>query len=396
MTVAISFTAMPAYAAEAEGIAISTADDLRAMENNPSGKYYLTRDIEVPENMALFTDYNKPFTGTLDGKGHKLKNYKISSGSYTDTGLFKYAKGATFKNFSMTGINVNVTGSGGCIGILTYKGEKCSFSKIKLSGKVTADLSGSDEGFFEIAGICFMGSGGGSISDCQTSVDVTAKSGLPQNEIHASGVALYYDSGTIKKCTNSGDITVSGKMDLGCYLEAFGITGKCRTLTSCENKGKITVSASGDYAENVLAAGLAGTLSADTGKAISCSNTAAITVNSTVKNCTDGVSAAGIVNDSPSVSKCKNSGKITVTAKKGSALVGGVAAEVYKIEQSYNKGIVNVTSGKGEVGGLTGYTCGMKNSYNVGTVSLSGKGFVGGLTGHALAGPFYNRYLITH
>ena len=76
MTVAISFTAMPAYAAEAEGIAISTADDLRAMENNPSGKYYLTRDIEVPENMALFTDYNKPFTGTLDGKGHKLKTTK--------------------------------------------------------------------------------------------------------------------------------------------------------------------------------------------------------------------------------------------------------------------------------------------------------------------------------
>ena len=42
----MSFAAVPAYAAE--GTAISTADDLKAMESNPSGSYYLANDIEVP------------------------------------------------------------------------------------------------------------------------------------------------------------------------------------------------------------------------------------------------------------------------------------------------------------------------------------------------------------
>ena len=49
--------------AAASGTAISTADDLKAMENNPSGSYYLANDIEVPANMSLFTDQDRPFNG---------------------------------------------------------------------------------------------------------------------------------------------------------------------------------------------------------------------------------------------------------------------------------------------------------------------------------------------
>ena len=73
----MSFAAIPAYAAE--GTAISTADDLKAMESNPSGSYYLANDIEVPANLTLFTDYDHPFTGTLDGNGHKIKGYTYTS-----------------------------------------------------------------------------------------------------------------------------------------------------------------------------------------------------------------------------------------------------------------------------------------------------------------------------
>ena len=69
----MSFAALPAYAAS--GTAITNADDLKAMENNPSGSYYLANDIEVPANLALFTDSRTPFTGTFDGNGHAIKNY---------------------------------------------------------------------------------------------------------------------------------------------------------------------------------------------------------------------------------------------------------------------------------------------------------------------------------
>lgn len=73
----MSFAALPAYAAS--GTAITSADDLKAMENNPSGSYYLANDIEVPANLSLFADYDRPFTGTLDGNGHKIKGYTYIS-----------------------------------------------------------------------------------------------------------------------------------------------------------------------------------------------------------------------------------------------------------------------------------------------------------------------------
>ena len=57
------FAAVPAYAAS--GTAITNADELKAMSAN--GNYYLANDIEVPANLILFTSYDAPFTGTLDG-----------------------------------------------------------------------------------------------------------------------------------------------------------------------------------------------------------------------------------------------------------------------------------------------------------------------------------------
>lgn len=36
--------------------------------NNPGGNYYLTNDITLPANTAICSQ-QKPFTGTLDGKG---------------------------------------------------------------------------------------------------------------------------------------------------------------------------------------------------------------------------------------------------------------------------------------------------------------------------------------
>ena len=59
LAVAFAIPAGPGlYVADAatDGIAISTADDLKAMEKNPSGSYYLANDIEVPANLILFTD----------------------------------------------------------------------------------------------------------------------------------------------------------------------------------------------------------------------------------------------------------------------------------------------------------------------------------------------------
>ncbi len=51
-----------------------------------------------------------PFTGTLDGKGHSLKNYTMTNGMIpTRTQvLFSSANGATFKNIKIEGYKATI------------------------------------------------------------------------------------------------------------------------------------------------------------------------------------------------------------------------------------------------------------------------------------------------
>lgn len=103
MAMALACTSSPAdlhmgaatetvYAAQA--VAISSEEDLVAMQENPDGNYYLAKDITIKGNLNLFPNYydydtkvqhEECFTGSLDGKGHTIKNY-------TGMGLFNNAK----------------------------------------------------------------------------------------------------------------------------------------------------------------------------------------------------------------------------------------------------------------------------------------------------------------
>ena len=101
LAVAFAIPAGPGlYVADAatNGTAISTADDLKAMEKNPSGNYYLANDIEVPANLTLFTSYNKPFTGIFDGNGHTIKNLWAKRENSAGIALFGYTEKAILKN----------------------------------------------------------------------------------------------------------------------------------------------------------------------------------------------------------------------------------------------------------------------------------------------------------
>lgn len=78
----------------AQETAINSEQDLIAMQNNPKGNYYLAKDITIKGNLNLFPNYydydmkvqhEECFTGSLDGKGHTIKNY-------TGMGLFNNAK----------------------------------------------------------------------------------------------------------------------------------------------------------------------------------------------------------------------------------------------------------------------------------------------------------------
>ena len=122
----------------AQETAINSEQDLIAMQNNPKGKYYLAKDITITKKLNMFPDYQDDngdyrvdsFMGTLDGKGHKIKNY-------AGIGLFDNAKNATFKNIIMTNVTIEGTQSAAA---LVYSAKKCTFTNITVQRQPAQEL----------------------------------------------------------------------------------------------------------------------------------------------------------------------------------------------------------------------------------------------------------------
>ena len=384
LAVAFAIPAGPGlYVADAatNGTAISTADDLKAMEKNPSGSYYLANDIEVPANMMLFTNYNKPFTGTLDGNGHAIKGYTYTSrADWTEqVALFGYTKNATFKNLKMTNVNISLN-QAGTVAPLVADSEKCKFSNISVSGKITGKYMRM------AAGIVAYSYGGGTFTNCKNSADVTVTNAAEGSTI--AGVASYIGSeASMKNCSNSGKISISGNIEGDAFIAA-GVAANIGKTTSCRNSGAITVSAigNGQMNESSIAAGVA----AEVETAVSCSNTGKVSMKATIEavdpNKVGGVFGSVV----KSASKCYNKGTVSYSGKSYRGVeVGGLSTYAYKINQSYNKGSVTVkmTGTKkaedNKIGGICGETLDMRNCYNTGNVTATGKAFVGGISGYA-------------
>ena len=384
LAVAFAIPAGPGlYVAHAatNGTAISTADDLKAMEKNPSGNYYLANDIEVPANLMLFTSYDKPFTGTLDGNGHAIKGYTYTSrADWTEqVALFGYAKNATFKNLKMTKVNISLN-SANTVAALVADSEKCKFSNISVSGKITGKY------IRMAAGIVAYSYGGGTFTNCKNSADVTVTNAAEGSTI--AGVASYIGSeASMKNCSNSGKISISGNIEGDAFIAA-GVAANIGKTTSCRNSGAITVSAigNGQMNESSIAAGVA----AEVETAVSCSNTGKVSMKATIEavdpNKVGGVFGSVV----KSASKCYNKGTVSYSGKSHRGVeAGGLSAYAYKINQSYNKGSVTVkmTGTKkaedNKIGGICGETLDMRNCYNTGNVTATGKAFVGGISGYA-------------
>ena len=79
IAISMSLNVIPVFAADAEGTLVSTFEDLQAMENNPTGIYYLTADIAAKPNTILFADDGMPFKGTVNGNRHKITGYSYSA-----------------------------------------------------------------------------------------------------------------------------------------------------------------------------------------------------------------------------------------------------------------------------------------------------------------------------
>ena len=350
MAMALACTSSPAdlhmgaatetvYAAQA--VAISSEADLVAMQENPDGNYYLAKDITINGNLNLFPNYydydtkvqhEECFTGSLDGRGHKIKNY-------TGIGLFDNAKNATFKNIVMTNVDLETPEmrmAEGCAALVRCA-QKCSFSNITVSGKAKSRGAGTVK----------------KIENCVNSGDITIKNtvddGYAGSDFEMKACGLVEDSyGQVKGCGNTGKISVTnkdGKMTRA-SITVSGVIAEYRSSCSvkqCYNKG--TVSFTGICSESSP-----GYIS--------------------------GVGAGG------SMTECYNTGKIIVNTKDGVSYVGGVTQYGTKLKNCYNAGTVSLT-GKGYAGGVAGNLSAGSCNYNVGKVTAKGKNaYAGEIAGY--------------
>lgn len=394
----------PQKAQAAQEIPISSAEDLQKMEENPSGSYYLTKDITVPANTVLFKTYETQFTGTLDGKGHAINGYTYSDDKWTDAAsLFSYAANATFKNLKMSNVNISLRGGGNACALVS-SATNCTFENITTSGKITVGGTASNA-----AGIAVGVNEKGTFIKCVNKADITVNAyditnSAEQDDIdseggYACGIAGYASESTAKQCSNSGKITINGDLRWASDgITAVGLFNGIKSITASKNTGSVTaknVSGTGStgYVNNgtVLACGVTSAVT----KMSSCYNTAKISASNNNKNV--GVVAVGITNsatgENTNVLRCYNKGAIQISGIVGSKSksrtisgAGGVGGlDVYSVTESYNTGKVtaNVSSGDLTVGGVVASVVNVRNCYNTAKISASSSagGYIGGIAG---------------
>lgn len=403
----------PAYAASTK---ISSAQDLLAMEENPSGDYVLTKDITVPKNTHLFVD--TPFIGTLNGNGHKLKGYK----STESTAIFANAKFAQFKNLSVTGVDIKVSGT---VAALVENSDNCEFYNVGVSGNIVSEGDGGSVG-------AIAAYGNGSMEKCRNSAKITAKT--KTSEKNVGGLAGDFNPSLLKNCSNSGAVILTTSKDtlvIDPFAEngIYGVThsvsglvsGSADRTASCKNSGNITVNVNykvdtsagwqnDDYGVDLFVSGIC---KLGAGPVSSSGNTGKIKVKS-AKTAKYGFIYMGGVSarsygesmwaDRVVMSKCYNTGSVSFSGTMSikpdyedwSCFIGGLFGETRALSQCYNKGKVTVSFLSGNkvtaaIGGIAGRAVGNINyCYNTGSVTVTNKGNpkdaefqVGGLAGNA-------------
>ena len=244
-------------------IYIENEQDLKNIVLDLGAAYVLKNDITLTGAWTPLGGTANPFTGSFDGKGHKIIGLTLTAASSSGTGLFAVIdEGATVKNIILEGVSAN-GGTYGHIGALVGKNYG-TVSGITVYG--TIDSASADY----IGGIA--GENYGSVYECVNNASVTGRKYV--GGIAGSGKVSEYDalihsctnngavSGTYqvggimgvlnfeKKLTvygmlNTGDVTASDEEAGGIFGYTAGSSGQRGTMESCKNSGNITAS---DYA----------------------------------------------------------------------------------------------------------------------------------------------------
>ena len=317
-------------------VKIYTVEDLLKMGTYLNGDFILMNDIDLSGvNWNPIGINSAPFTGHLDGNGHKISNLTIDTSNYTNRssfGLFGYISFATIEDlviedFEFTSENIEKTYYVGALAGIDLTDLSSSTNEEPLIKEITTSgsyvVAKQSSSYPVYAGGLFGKVSFEIISNCKNFIGIT-------NASHAGGLV-----GTATKMMYALNSSNEGQINSTLY--AGGLLGKCGTAfyaSESSNKADITsVQAAG---------GLVG--SVDYYAVITlCYNTGNIT--STTDNTFLG--AGGLIG-------CCYS-------------TGGEALPSVEISESYNRGNISAPC----AGCLLGVTYEIKltNVYNAGSVS---------------------------
>ena len=371
---------------EVPQVGINSADDLKAFRDAVNaggdlsawiedGVVKLNKDIDLggevwtPIGSALYVTSNAPegvmFTGTFDGQGHTVDNFKVTiaadAPSGATGGLFGTIKGATVKNvsigskatFQSLATDINVMGGvvafavsskiENCSNAATFSYEGKANNKRTLLAGIAGCIAATDE------------AGGSTVSGCENNGKLTAKNTEATNNgasgTSISGIVAFSDahssvadvekSNLVTGCTNNGEISAEATRTAGVVASM----NKFSKTEYCTNNAKITCT--DIKASNSRVAGIVSAMGANT-HITGCINNGDVSY-AVAGNDTQGY-AAGIIgqvnSDNSKIEACENYGTITSDMYFGATVYMGV------IIGNVNNKVLTITGCK--VGGAIG------------------------------------------
>ena len=246
-----------------EAIHITSADDFSKMANDLDGYYILDNDIalgtgnaenegiteiekgDLKEWTPVFSSSSsKAFTGTFDGNGHTISNFKQTS-STSDYGFFGYlAEGAQIKNINFENVYLNMTRySDTYIGVVAGRAESgSSIENVKVSNlKIKVSTSSTSGKTFYVGGLIGQNTGGSIINSTVENLDLNIERG---KVVYAGGIAgqnAMAEGKWIENCVVTGKITIN-KRDIDDYfgLETLKVVVR-QPLVATETADKFDV-----------------------------------------------------------------------------------------------------------------------------------------------------------
>ncbi len=310
--------------------AVSTVEQLQAIQNNLGGNYFLTCDIDASATALWNYDsttgtyrgftpigYGDGFTGTFSGNGHVISNLYVNYSNYEDSydvGLFSFV------------------GEGG-------KVERLRVENANISGDSLVGI---------ISGECLWGT----ISDCFVSGCVRGANGFV-------GGITGWSSGVIQRCRSAGTVDSNA----GCVGGLVGEIGDVGTITDSYS----TASASGTT--NV--GGLVG-LAIASSAAHNCYATGSVFGTQSVGGFIGHINGASVIIDD-----CYSTGYVS-----GNSYIGGFIGycQSGSVTDCFSLSDVTGNSSYARVGGFAGVasstTGTITNCYylNVATITNNGVG----------------------